>query len=139
MASEIFVFAVKERKLQRIDHSSDRVDHSAGKEPSEGCQGHGIQDLGKCKYAGPSHSDIQNRRYPSRTVYPKSFDQYTCNGNAPYNAEKEKPGFSAKYEQADGSVASCDQYADHHMVNLLKQSVDLFGFIKGMISCTCRI
>lgn len=139
MASEILMLAVKERKLQRIDHSADRIDYSAGKEPSESCQGHGIQDLGKCKYAGPSHSDIQNRRYPLRTVYPKSFDQDTYNGNAPYNAEKENPGLSAKYEEADGSVASCDQYADHHMVNLLQQGVDLLGFVKGVISCTRRI
>ena len=38
--------------------AAHRVDDPAGKEPSEGGRGHGVEDLGKCKHAGPAHSDI---------------------------------------------------------------------------------
>ena len=60
MAPEILMSAVEYGQLQCIDHSAHSVDNPAGKEPSEGDRGHGVEDLGKCKHAGSAHSDVQD-------------------------------------------------------------------------------
>jgi len=42
MTAEILMPAVEDRKLQRIDHTSDRIDDAARQKPSESCHTHGI-------------------------------------------------------------------------------------------------
>lgn len=94
VAAEVLVLAVKDRELQRVDHTAHGVDDASCEEPSEGCRGHVVQDLGEGEYAGPSHPDIEDGGDPFWTVYPEGFDQDACDRNRPYDREEDNPGFS---------------------------------------------
>jgi len=85
MASEIFVAVIEDRKLQCIDDTADGVNNSPGQQPAKGCSRHRIKNLCKCKYAGPAHTDIQDRGHPFGAVYPESFDKNSDNRNPPHN------------------------------------------------------
>lgn len=120
MAAEIFMPAVEDRELQCIDHAADRVNNSSCQKPAKSRCAHGIEDLGECQHAGPSHADIQDRGYPLGTEHPKCLDQYACNGNAPDQGQQSDSCPALEHQQADGRVASCDQDEDHHVVDFFQ-------------------
>lgn len=92
VAAEVFMFAVKDRKLQRVDHTAYGVNDPSGEEPSERCRGHVVQNLCECQNAGPAHPDIENGGDPFRAVYPERFDQDARDRNRPHDREKDDPG-----------------------------------------------
>ena len=59
VASEIFVLIVENRKFECIDDTAYSIDDTAGKEPSECRGGQGVEQLGKCQDAGPTHSNVK--------------------------------------------------------------------------------
>ena len=125
MASEVLVTVVEDRELQRVDHAADGVDVAPGKEPSELGGRQVIQNLAECKHAYPAHADVEHRRHPFRTVDPEAFDDDSGDRDAPYKSEKGKTGPAVQHQKAHRGVASCDQYEDHHVVDLLQQCVQL--------------
>ena len=94
VAAEVFMPAVEDWKLQRVDHTAHGVDDPSGEEPSEGCRGHIVQDLGEGEYTGPAHPDIEDGRDPFRAVYPERFDQDPCDRDRPHDREEDNPGLS---------------------------------------------
>ena len=92
MTAEVFVLAVKDRELQRVDHAAYSVNDPSGEEPPECCRGHIVQDLCKCQNTGPSHPDIEDGGDPFWTVYPEGFDQDACDRDRPYDREKDDAG-----------------------------------------------
>src|SRR5699024_3051098 len=139
VAPAVFVPAVKDRKLQRVDDAAHSVNDSACQQPSECCGGHIVQDLGEGQYAGPAHSDIEYGGDPLRTVNPERLDQNPCDGDRPYNGEQDNSRLSLQDNQAYRSVTSGDQHGDHHMIDLLQYCIDFFRNIKCMVGRTCRI
>lgn len=124
MASEIFVPVIENRKLQGVNDAPDCINDASGQQPAESCCGHGIEDLCKCKDAGPAHADIQDRGYPLGAIHPECFDQNSDNSNPPYNCQKDHPGSPAQNKQADWCIAACDQDADHHVVDFFQNRAD---------------
>ena len=61
MTSKVFVFIVKEWQLQRVDDAAHSVDDSSGKEPSECCGRHVVEDLCESQDTGPAHPNIKDR------------------------------------------------------------------------------
>ena len=49
VGAEILMLRIEDRKLQRIDHTADGIDDTAGKEPSEACAGQIVEDRNKSK------------------------------------------------------------------------------------------
>src|SRR5699024_6823417 len=106
VAPEVFVPAVKDRKLQRIDDAAHSVNDSACQQPSECCGGHIVQDLGEGQYAGPAHSDIEYGGDPLRTVNPERLDQNPCDGDRPYNRAHDSSRLSLQHMHAYRTVPS---------------------------------
>ena len=126
VASEIFMFVIEDGHFQCIDDSSDCIDNPSCKEPEESGSGHVIQDLRECQYAGPSHSDVQNGRYPFWTEDPECLDEDSYNCYAPDKCQKNPAGFTGQNKETDRGITSCDQNKNHHMVNLFQYGIDLF-------------
>ena len=70
MASEIFVLAVENRKLQSIDNAANCIDDTTGKKPSKSGSRKGMKDRNESKYTKPSHSNIEYGRKPFGTCDP---------------------------------------------------------------------
>ena len=45
VGTEIFVFGIEDRQLQRVDDAADGINDAAGQEPAEGRRGQGGYDL----------------------------------------------------------------------------------------------
>ena len=139
MAPEIFVSVIENRKFQRINHASHRIDNTSCQKPSESRRGHVIENLSKSQYTGPSHSDIKNGRYPLGAIYPERFDQNSGNRNRPYDGQKNQPRLPFQDNQANRRITACNQYRNHHVINLFQNRIHLFRDVKCMICGTCRI
>lgn len=119
MTPEVFVPIIKERQLQCVDNAACGINNAPGQEPAE-CRGrHIVEDLSESQDTGPAHPNVENGRYPFRTVYPECLDQNARDSNRPHNGKQDDPGLSFENDEADRSIASGDQHRDHHVVDLL--------------------
>lgn len=58
MTAEIWMQLVKNRQFQGVNHTTDRIDDSSGKQPCELRGSQCLKKLGDRKDADPSHRDI---------------------------------------------------------------------------------
>ena len=123
VAAEVLMPVVEKRQLQRVDDAAHRIDDTAGKEPAERRGGHVVEDLRKCQYTGPAHSDIEDGRDPLRAVYPECLDEDACDGDAPYDGEEDDARSPLQHDKAYRRVASRDEHGDHHVIDFLKDRI----------------
>lgn len=139
MGAEVFMPAVEERELEGIDYSTDGIDDASCQKPVEGCPGQGVDELSEGQYAGPAHGYINHRGEPFGTVHPEAGYQDSQPCQAPDQYQKQKAGGIPQGNDADGSIGSCNQHIDHHMIEFFQSAIYLGRNIKGMVDSTCHI
>ena len=75
------------------------------------------------QYAGPSHPDVENGRYPFRAIDPEGLDQNSYNSDPPNNGKQNQSGTSFQSDQTDWSIASGDKDKDHHVIDLFQYRI----------------
>ena len=139
VGTEILMLRIEDRKLQRIDHTADGIDDTAGKEPSEACAGQIVEDRNKSKYTQPAHSNVDHRGKPFRAVDPAALEDHSDDGNGPYEGTEDIAGASVENDQAYRSVAAGDHHKDHHVIHFFQTAVHLDCRVYGMVKCACQV
>ena len=68
MCSKGSVPFVKQWKLQRIDHTTDRIDDASGEKPEKGSVAQTVDDRSKGKHTDPAEQDVEYRGKPHWAV-----------------------------------------------------------------------
>ena len=134
MRTEIFVPGVKNRELQAVNNTTDRINDAAGQKPSKTGSGKGVKNGQKGQDTEPPHADIQYRRYPFGTGNPAGLEDNAQKRNTPYADAEGVAQTVVKGDQADRRIASGDHDKDHHVVEFAKPAVYLLGGIYGMVN-----
>lgn len=133
MRSKELVSGIEDRKFQCVNNSADGVDDTACNQPYKGCFGEGLYQRYHGQDTEPAHGNINHGGEPFRAGDPECFDQHADDGSAPYQSQKRIADGIPKRNDTDRSVASGNEDKNHHMVYFPKDSIDLFGNIKGMV------
>ena len=134
MRSEIFMFVVKNRKLQRINDTAYCIYQPSCQKPEEGGPGKRIPQLAEHCQANPAHGDVDYGRKPFGAGNPYRFNSHSEDGNAPDNGQKRISQLAAKDYQAYGGIGACYQDENHHMINLAEYPKNPSSHIDGMVS-----
>ena len=137
--TEILMLCIKDRKFQRIDHTADGINDTAGKKPSETGPWQIVEDRYKSQNTQPAHSNINYRGKPFRAVDPAALKDHTDDGNGPYKRTEDITNAAMENDQANRSIAAGDHHKDHHMIHFFQAAVHLGGGIYRMIKGTCQI
>lgn len=126
VTSEILVTVIEDWKLQCVNNAADSVNDAACQKPSKCSRTESIDNLTVSEDAGPSHSDIEKRRYPFRTEYPERLENDSDCGNGPDERQQDNAGVLVEYKKTDWCVASGNQYKDHHVIPFFHEQYLLF-------------
>ena len=88
VGAEILMAGVKDRELQRVDHTASSIYDAASKEPKEGGQGKGMIQGTNGKEDHPSHADVENGGDPFWAGHPEKLKEHAKKGNRPYYGKK---------------------------------------------------
>ena len=108
MTSEILVTVIEDWQFQCVNNASDCVNNAACQKPSKCGRTERIDDLAVSEDAGPSHSDIEKRRYPFWTEHPERFENDSNGSNGPDKCQQDNAGMLIEYKKTDWCVASGD-------------------------------
>ena len=98
-----------------------------------------MEDWHKSKDTEPSHSNVQNRGNPFRTVDPQCFQKDSHNGYCPYKTAENIADSIVKRNETYRCIASGDHNKNHHMIYFAKSAVYFFCGVYRVINGTCRI
>ena len=136
MGTEILMFGIEDRKFQGVNDAADGINDTAGQKPSECARCQGCDDLFDRGETYPAHGDVDQGGEPFRTVDPECVHQNADGRDGPNQSQEAVADRIAEDDQADRSVGSCDQDEDHHVIDLAKYFIDMFGNVEGVVDGT---
>ncbi len=123
VGTEVFVAAIKYRKLQGINHAADGIDDTSGQQPVEGFSRQGTEYLRKGQQTYPAHADVQDGRHPFWAGDPEGFEYDSQQSDAPDQRQHTVAQGSADGDKAYRGVGSGNEDEDHHMVHFFQTFV----------------
>lgn len=139
MRAEELMSCIEDRKLQRVDDSSDGIDNSARHQPCKGRGWKRFYQRNHHKDTEPAHGDIDEGGKPFGAGNPEHFNQDADSGCSPYKRQKGISDRIPQCDDADGRIAACNQNKNHHMIHLPQNLIGLFRNIKGVVNGACSI
>ena len=134
MGAEVFMSGIEQWYFQCVDDAADGVDDSSCQQPAECRSGQCVENLGKCQYTQPAHSDVDNRRKPFGTIDPKGFDQNADQCHSPNQNTQKLSSISLQRKKTNRRIASGNQYKYHHMVYFSQATVSFIADIERMVN-----
>ncbi len=98
-----------------------------------------MKNRDKCKDTCPTHSNVEDGRYPFWTSNPKSFQKNAKYGNRPNDSAKDISDFVMKGNEADWRIASGNHNENHHVIQFTKSAVYFCSGVYRVVNGACRI